>query len=301
MAEIERIDLSRFEQVGEGANGLSYNSLDDPQVMVKLYNTGYDTSTIFTELDVARKVFDLGIPTPQPGKMVTDGERIGMIFRRVIGKRSFARAISEEPDRYDEFTREFAGYCKNLHTFECPSGVFPDARVDFARMLKVSGTFSDREKEKIENFLFKAVPECKTALHGDMHVGNVLTTLPKGAPMDTPHDVYFIDLGYFSYGCPLIDIGMIANICNYADDFFLISNMHFDKVMAAKVWKSFADEYFFGPEKLGEKWFGPSASHDNILDLVAPYILLKLLLVEYNIGSMPENYLDFVHKTADSL
>jgi len=301
MTDIEKIDLTRFLQVGEGANGLSYNSLDDPQVMVKMYNKGYDTSTIFTELDVARKVYELGIPTPRPGQLVTDGERIGIIFRRIDGKRSFARAISEEPDRYDEYTREFALLCKKLHTFECPQGMFPDARQDFMRMLKSSGTFSDKEKSKIEHFLLKGLPECHTALHGDMHVGNVLTTLPKGASFDTPHQVYYIDLGYFSYGCPLIDIGMMSMIGNYSDDVFLIPNMHYDVAMAKKVWESFADEYFFGPEKLGEKWFGPTVSHDNILGLIDPYVLLKLLLVEYNVGFMPESYLEYSHNVVSSL
>jgi len=301
MTNIEKIDLTRFQQVGEGANGLSYNSLNDPLVMAKMYNKGYDTSTIFTELEVARKVYDLGIPSPQPGQLVTDGERIGIIFRRIMNKRSFARAISEEPDRYDEYTREFARLCKKLHTFECPKGMFPDARQDFLRMLGTSKTFSDKEKAKIEHFIMKVLPECNTALHGDMHVGNVLTTLPQGAPIGAPHDVYFIDLGYFSYGCPLIDIGMMAMIGMYSDNIFLIPNMHYDTVMAEKVWLSFADEYFFGPEKLGEKWFGPSVSHDNILSLVDPYVLLKLLLVEYNVGFMPESYLDFSHKVANSL
>lgn len=301
MKDIERIDLSGFTHTGEGFNGLSYNSISDPDVMVKMYNAGYDTSMVFTELDVARKVYNLGIPSPEPGRIVTDGERLGIIFRRISPKRSFARAISQEPERYDEYAREFARYCKRLHEFECPPGMFPDAREDFLRMLGHSGLFSKRQKGGIERFIREGVPQCSTALHGDMHVGNILTTLPEGAPMDTPHKVYFIDLGYFSYGCPLIDLGMMGNIGLRSDDSFLVSNLHFDHHTALNVWNSFTDEYFFSSEELGRKWFGPSVSRDSISGLLAPYMLLKLLLVEYNAGAMPESYVDFALDTADSL
>ena len=38
-----------------------------------------------------------------------------MIFRRIPGKKSFARAVGENPERTEEFASRFASMCKELH------------------------------------------------------------------------------------------------------------------------------------------------------------------------------------------
>jgi len=288
------IDLSEYVQTGKGANGYSYDSPQDENYMVKMYVPGYDTSAIVTEQIVAHKVFELGIPSPEPGELVTDGERIGIRFRKVLRKRSFARAFSQEPERVEEFSREFARYCKKLHAIECPEGMFPDAKTDFRRLLAASKCLSSAEKERVGKFL-DSVPEYHTALHGDMHFGNLLTTLPTGASLDTPHDVLWIDLGYFSYGHPLLDLGMCYEICNFANEEFLLQELHFDRKTGTKAWKAFADEYFFGPEKLAGRYFGKDITPDGINERIKPFAILKLLLVEYNLGFMPEEYANWLH------
>jgi len=270
--------------------------LKDDNYMVKMYVPEYDMSTIITEQEVAHKVYKLGIPSPEPGELVTDGERMGIRFRKVQGKRSFARALSQEPERVEEFSREFARYCKRLHSFECPDGMFPDAKVDFRRLLAASKCLSAEEKKRIDRFLDK-IPEYHTALHGDMHFGNLLTTLPAGAPADTHHEVLWIDLGYFSYGYPLMDLGMCYQICNFSDEEFLMQEIHIDRKTGIKAWKAFSDEYFFGPEQLGAKYFGAGITPDDIDERMKPFAILKLLLVEYNLGFMPENYVGWLKDT----
>lgn len=301
MAEPIKIDLSQFVQTGAGANGASYDSLSDPNLMLKMYNVGYDTSMIFTESEVARKVYDLGIPSPEPGEIVTDGERIGIRFRRIPGKRSFARAISDEPERIEQYTREFARWCKKLHAIECPEGLFPDAKKDYMKLLDASHHFNAGEKELIRDYIVNKVPAATTALHGDMHFGNVLTTLPKGADFDTPHEVYFIDLGYFSYGYQMFDLGMTYCICRRSSDEFLTKELHFDHVTGAKSWEFFRDEYFYGPEKIGEKLFGPNVNDQVIDDAADIFTLIKLLLVEYNCGGMPPFYNDYTKEVLKKL
>lgn len=103
-----RIDITKYVKSGEGANGESFNSIEDKNEMLKLYNAGYDTSDIETEMDVAKKVYDNGFPVPKPGELITDGERIGIRFWRIPNKTSFARAIGDNPDMVEELTRKFA-------------------------------------------------------------------------------------------------------------------------------------------------------------------------------------------------
>lgn len=282
---MEKLDMSLYVQSGEGANGCSYDMIGNPDVMVKLYNEGYDTSTIFTELEVAEKVFRLGVPSPEPGQIVTDGKRIGIRFRRITGKRSFSRMLADEPGRVDEFSREFARYYKGLHSTECPEGLFPDAKEQFLHLLDADRLFTTEQKKVIGDFICN-VPDCTTALHGDMHMGNVISTLKPGAPLDSPHNVYFIDLGYFARGCPLFDMGMLNNICLYADDEFRYHDFHIHADIARKFWDGFVDEYFFGPDKLGEKWFGKGVDAAAVEKALEPFYAVKMLLVEYNLGGV---------------
>ena len=73
------IDIADYEVAGAGANGLSYNHKTDPDLMLKLYNPGKRQQAL-SEMLVARKVYEAGIPSPEPGDFVTDGERYGILF-----------------------------------------------------------------------------------------------------------------------------------------------------------------------------------------------------------------------------
>lgn len=282
--EAKLIDLNDYVKTGEGANGSSYDSLKNPLEMVKLYNKDYPTETIYTELEVAKKVYEIGVPSPEPGELVTDGERIGIRFMRIVGKRSHARAISQEPERLEEFAREFGSMCRELHKIECPDGLFPNAKDQYRQLVKAEKSYTEEEKKRIYAFI-DSVPDCKTALHGDMHYGNTLTTLPEGAPFSQKHDTFFIDLGYFSQGYPLFDLGMTLSISLIADEDFRVENFHMSGKQTAKVWDYFVDEYFEGKET-------PQSAYDKVF----PFLALKVFLISFNLGFMPPHYDAIVRK-----
>lgn len=287
--------MSRYVLTGAGANGESYDCLDDETLMLKLYNASYPVQPVIDELDVAKRVFDLGVPSPKPGELVEVDGRLGIKFRKVVGKRSYSRALADEPQRVEEFAREFARYAKLLHSTKCPSEMFPDQKSQYLALLDADVDFNYEEHELMRRFIL-SMPDADTAVHGDLHMGNLLTTLPKGAPITDPHDVLFIDLGYFASGCPLLDIGMLDNVCNYADEGFRQHEMHVGIDVTSKFWNYFVDEYFFGPEKFAEKWFSKGVRPADIPELMLPYTAIKLLLVGFNIGSMPESYIPMIKR-----
>ena len=72
-----QIDLSDYEISGGGFNGESYNHKHDPSIMLKLYMPGKIQQPL-DEMELARKVYELGIPTPEPGEyVVTEDGRYG--------------------------------------------------------------------------------------------------------------------------------------------------------------------------------------------------------------------------------
>jgi len=292
------IDLNDYHQSGEGANGASFDCISNPDVMVKLYNEDYPVQPIYDELEVARKVYELGIPSPQPGEMVTDGKRLGIRFRRIRGKRSFSRMFADEPERTEEFAREMARLCKNLHSVKCPEGMFPDAKQQFHNMLSQITSMTEEEKA-FAGTLIDSMPECDTVLHGDMHFGNIITTLPKGAPLSDPHETYFIDLGYFSKGHPLMDLGMMTQICLYATEEFVQHDMHISIAQARQVMDYFLDEYFFGEDKIADRMFGPGETMESIKEHLKAGCCVKSILITFNLGFILPESRALLHEMMD--
>lgn len=297
--EPQLIDINDYILSGEGANGKSYDCISDKNLMVKMYNPSYPKEPIFSEYEVAKKVYDSGFPCPEPGELVTDGQRFGIKFHRIIGKRSYARAISEEPERLEEYVREFARFGKKLHTIKCPEGIFPDIKVNFRHMIESEKCYSDAEKAKILSFL-ESLPDEMTAIHGDFQIGNVVTTLPKGAPMEQPHDIYMIDLGYFSHGYPLLDLGILNITMNYLDADYSFQLFHLTRDLENKVWDVFVDEYFFGEEKLAEKYFGKGVTRKDVDEQLFKLMAIQIFLVSFNAGEMYP-YLDVLVRKAFNL
>lgn len=272
----ELINLEDYDYSGEGANGASYNHKTDPRFMLKLYNTSKPLDFITSELERAKKVYDLGIPSPKPGVLVTDGERYGIRFERILNKRSFSRAVGDDPsDENIRFrAREFAKMCKLLHGTECPDGMFENVKDVYKRDLKYS-FFSDEEKKKVAEFI-DSVPDARTAIHGDLQFSNAIT--------DGTNN-YFIDLGDFACGNPLFDLGMVLMCCKYSDDAFIEEVFHMKKATSTKFWEHFVPEYFDGkmtPDQ-AEKMLRPFAGLKSIIierDCHQPFPHYRALLDE---------------------
>lgn len=255
------IDLNDYIQSGEGANGASYNHKTDPNIMLKMYFRNFEAAA--KELELAQKVYAAGIPTPEPGDLVTDGERLGIRFKRIANKKSYSRACGDEPERTEEFAREFAQLCKKLHAIHVDTTQFESVKDRLYKMLADNPFFTDEQKSQIHAFI-AAAPEADTAIHGDLQFSNGIFTEENG--VRTP---YFIDLGDFCYGYPMFDIGMVYLCCCLNGEAWTMEQYHMSNATAARFWDAFAAEYF-----------GPDANMEEIMKEVRIYAGLKTLIIE---------------------
>ncbi len=239
------INLDDYVHVGEGANGASYNHKTDSTIMMKMYFRNFESAQ--KELELAQKVFASGIPTPEPGDLVTDGERMGIRFRRIDGKKSYARAVGDDPEHVEDYAREFAIMCRQLHQTKVDTNLFTDVKEHYCRLLEQNPFFTPIQKEKIRDFILHA-PDADTALHGDLQFGNAIFTENNGK-----RDKFFIDLGDFCYGYPMFDLGMVYITCILDDEEFIQSAFHMSKATAERFWNAFAPEYFGKNADLAEK------------------------------------------------
>lgn len=258
------IHLNDYEQSGSGALGESYISKNDPNILLKLYSRereqmGYD------EYERACKVYRIGVPCPVPGELVrTEDGLLGIQFRRIVGKKSYARALSEHPERLEEYAARFAEECKKLHAIRPEPGLFPSAKEQCLSHIRLNKFLSDKERADLERFV-NNLPDADTALHGDLHYGNIIFT--------EDGQQYFIDLGDFCTGSPLFDLAIVYRQTCRMPEAFIKENYHIDAATAKAFWHSFVPQYF-----------GSDISIEEVEAMLEPYNLLRFLSLEQSLG-----------------
>lgn len=264
------VDLNDYVRSGEGANGESYNHKVDPDVMVKIYSSAMDTSLVKQELDIARKVYDAGIPSPEPGEFVVDQDgRYGIKFRRLVGKISYARAIGNNPEDAPKYARMFASMCRKLHSTHLPVSEFPSVKQQYLTMLEENTFWTEEQKEFIKKVIVNT-PDTDTAVHGDLQFGNLLLV---------GDESYFIDLGEFAVGHPYFDLAMTMICGAYNEEDFTQAVFHMSTATARVFWEAFVDEYFEG-----------TLTPEQAEDILFPYIIVKCLLIERNMGASCDRF-----------
>ena len=256
--EAIKINLDDYVLSGGGANGESFDHRTDKSVMMKLYNPGKIQQPL-DEMIMARKVYELGIPTPEPGEYVTDGVRYGIRFRRILGKKSYARAVGDDPENVEKYATEFAQMCKQLHQTHVDTTKFECVKDRYCRLLSENPFFTTPQKDALAKFIADA-PDTDTAIHGDLQYGNGIFVGDKR---------YFIDLGDFSYGYNFFDVAMVYLCCYVSDEAFIQDAFHMPKSVAMKFWDYFAPVYF-----------GTDRPMKDIMEELGPYVGLKTLIIE---------------------
>ena len=254
-----KISLNDYVLSGGGANGESYDHRDDPSVMLKLYFPGKIRQPL-DEMNLARKVYELGIPTPEPGEyVVTEDGRYGIRFHRILGKKSYSRATADEPEKVGRFAAEFAQMCLALHSTKVDTTQFESVKDRYCRLLEENPFFTKTEKDKLGKFIAD-VPDEQTAIHGDLQFSNAIFSGDKR---------YFIDLGDFCWGNHLFDVGMVYLCCILDGEDFIRETFHMSKALAQRFWEEFAPVYF-----------GTDRSLKDIEEEIRPFAGLKTLIIE---------------------
>ena len=257
--EAIKISLDDYVLSGGGFNGESYDLKGDPSVMLKLYFPGKIQQPL-DEMMLARKVYEMGIPTPEPGEYVVTGDgRYGIRFKRILGKKSYSRATGDEPEKVAQYAAEFAQMCRQLHSTHVDTTQFENVKDRYYRLLSENPFFTAAEKDRLTRFIADT-PDEDTAVHGDLQYSNAIFAGDKR---------YFIDLGDFCWGNHLFDIGQVYLCCYLSGEDFISETFHMPKSLAMKFWDCFAPVYF-----------GEGIPLKEIEETVRPYAGLKTLIIE---------------------
>lgn len=227
-----RINLDNYVQSGEGGTAVTYKH-KSRNSLAKLYNPGFEADMARDEFIIAKAVYDMGIPTPEPIRLVTDGQRMGAEYEFIPGKRSFARILSEEPQREAEIAQAFARAGKSLHGTHVDTSRIPSIKDILRSFYQNNDCVTEEYSQRALAFLDKA-PDADTCLHGDFHIGNIITD---------GSGTMWIDIGQFCHGVPQWDLGWFWTICHNLGDKRADFLLHLTQRALISFWDAFLLAY----------------------------------------------------------
>lgn len=232
METYEKIKLEDYIQTGEGGTAQAYTRRDG-KALAKLYNPGFEADRAAAEFFTARTVFEMGIHTPEPYRLVTDGERFGAEYELIRNKRSFARIISEEPERLEGVSLAFAKAARELHAHKADTARLHSYKEVLTRFYQEKDRVPEEYKQLALAFLEK-VPEADTCLHGDLQIGNIITDGVR---------TLWIDVGEFSHGVPEWDISILWTMAHNMKADRSVNLFHITPETFNKHWNIFLPAY----------------------------------------------------------
>lgn len=253
------ISLEGMTPTGGSFTAETYDYGEDS--LLKVYFDFIPPQVAIIEKMTSRAALQFGLHTPIPGDLMVCGKRFGVVYERIRNKRSFARAISQEPENLEKYAVRFAAMSRELHATRCDVALFPDRTQTYRNAIAANSVYTDAEKKIMYDFIDSA-PKSETCIHGDLHMGNVITN---------GTDDLWIDLGDFSYGNPLWDIAMTYFICciNPIEEMTL-DLFHMTVPQVREFWRIFAREYFGADTDAGQQ---------EIHEMMKPYAAIQIVLL----------------------
>lgn len=262
------INIEDWEQFGGGIQGDSFFSRKDPGVILKLFSENISKSYVEHEFNFSQAVADAGIRSPEALEMVSCGKRWGIVFKRILHKKSFSRLSGEYPEKIPELAKRLSDMAKDLHSKPAEGTPFPGALPFFRRILEENTIIDDEMRAKMQKALREIETEDRnTLLHGDFHFGNAIT--------DGKED-FFIDLGNLSYGNPKFDISMFYLVTHYGTEEILQYNFHMTIPQATEFWEEFKKSYY-----------GRAIPDEELAPLLRNYLLVRTLWIQKDTGNAP--------------
>lgn len=249
------INLQEWEPFGGGGFGTSYYNKTDDSVMLKLNKPSVSEVAARTEFQRSKAVYDMGIPSAQPLEFVTDGQRYGMIVQRIQGKESFGRIIADHPERLEDLACTAADYAKALHSIPCDTETFDSVSLRTRNLIAASRDIPDNIKSRLLGYIDDLEP-ATTCLHGDINPCNIVIAQGK---------VYWIDLGDFGYGDPMLDFSILAHLHHLGPNPMLRNLFHMDRKALKRFYEAMGKQYY------GPRWSTPELMEkmDRISQIMA--------------------------------
>lgn len=243
---LREVSIEGCELIGKGATASVYRL--DGDTIVKVFNETVEISMAVRESEKAKNAFLAGIPTAIAFDMVKVGKCYGMVYE-LLNAESLTKVIAQDKEHLTELVTGFAHEIRKLHQIEIDPSQFQDIRsTSLAMMPRLVGLVGTQEEIDALSEMYRALPERRTFIHGDCHIGNVM--LQNG-------EYLFIDLSTSGMGHPILDLTSMAlafKFTSMKDDYEERRqkselNRDFNREEAQLIWDTFLRAYLDTDDK----------------------------------------------------
>ena len=189
------------------------------------------------EKKLAKKAYDLGIPTPISFDIVKVDEKYGVMFELVKSK-SLSELIVNDIDNIDKYILDYVKLLKLIHNTKVNQTDLPNIK-DYVPVWinGCKGVLDQESLDKISLYIDQ-IPNQLTILHCDYHTNNVLKQDDK---------IIIIDMDCLSYGYPIFElvnmyfafVGIVEIFPDNAETF-----LGMNALTANLIWDHFLPMYF---------------------------------------------------------
>ncbi len=195
---LEKVPVTGLPVIGKGKCGNVYELSEDR--IIKTFNSFVLPEEVEKERDNARRMHDMGVPTPQVFDIVRTGEGVGLIYERVTAP-SLEKLMRQDPFHMAEYAEAFGKLGRRVHFVKAGDMGFVSAGQDYQKRLgksknRICRLCGEKAYEEVVS-LAGAIPETAAVVHGDFHPDNVLVKDGK---------MILIDMADVMRGHPVYDL-----------------------------------------------------------------------------------------------
>lgn len=261
---MKKVNTKVLTKISERRNSNVYVSND------KKWLYKFPTTCLENEIDHYKKdiektnyILSLGIKTPKIGDIIEDENgNIGLEYEYIKNKISFSRAVSENPDKVDEYMKELAKITKPLHNIKCNNDKIRKITDIIKEDLVIRKDIYNDERIKVINNILNTIEDTDTFLHLDFQPGNYIMS---------NDDRYIIDLFTICKGNSIYDIGTFYYLYHNISENGTKNLSRCDKNLSEKMWRHFIKHYYnFNGEK----------EVDVFNEYIKPYAILSAIALD---------------------
>ncbi len=226
------ISIEGLELLSAGVCGECYRL--DHETVVKVYHEGVEPEIAEREKQYSKAAFVMGVPTAISYDVVSCGTRSGVVYE-LLDAELFSAVIRNDTGNLDRYAKMLSDAAKNLHAAKGDKTILPDLKDRFRGYIRDVGYLLTPEQSEYLMEKLEALPDSDTCVHFDLHSSNIM--MQNG-------ELVIIDMGDFSTGSYLFDLGLIYMIYGVPELGLSVLATKIPTEQGLEFWKHFEQHYF---------------------------------------------------------
>jgi len=226
------ISLEGLELLSAGVCGECYRL--DHETVVKVYHEGVELEIAEREKQYSKAAFVMGVPTAISYDVVSCGTRSGVVYE-LLDAELFSAVIRNDLGNLNHYAKMLSDTAKTLHAAEGDKTILPDLKDRFRGYIRDAGYLFTPEQSEYLMKKLESLPDSDTCVHFDLHSSNIM--MQNG-------ELVIIDMGDFSTGSCLFDIGLIYMIYGIPEVGLSMLATKIPNEQGLEFWNHFEKHYF---------------------------------------------------------